>query len=70
MLSVKSAHAEFRMTPGQWRSAPEHDVAVGRHIPPSSRSVEPFMAHFERRYRFEGAVRRRASWPWRPRITG
>ena len=54
MLSIRSDHAEFRMTPGEWRSAPEHDVAVGRHIPPSSRSVEPFMAHFERRYRFEG----------------
>ena len=54
MLSVKSARAEFRMAPGEWRSAPEHDVAVGRHVPPSSRSVEPFMAHFERRYRFEG----------------
>ena len=54
MLSIKSAHAEFPMAPGQWRSAPEHDVAVGRHNPPSSRSVEPFMAHFERRYRFEG----------------
>ena len=54
MLSIKSAHAEFRMAPGEWRSAPEHDVAVGRHIPPSSRAVEPFMAHFERRYRFEG----------------
>ena len=54
MLSIKSAHGECRMAPGEWRSAPEHDVAVGRHIPPSSRSVEPFMAHFERRYRFEG----------------
>ena len=54
MLRIKSAHAEFRMAPGEWRSAPEHDVAVGRHVPPSSRSVESFMAHFERRYRFEG----------------
>ena len=54
MLRIKSAHAEFRMAPGELRSAPEHDVAVGRHIPPSSRSVEPFMAHFERRYRLEG----------------
>ena len=54
MLSIKSGHAEFRMAPGEWRAAPEHDVAVGRHVPPSSRSVEPFMAHFERRYRFEG----------------
>ena len=54
MLSIESADAEFRMVPGEWRSAPEHDVAVGRHIPPSSRSVERFMAHFEWRYRFEG----------------
>ena len=54
MLRIKWAHAEFRMAPGEWRSAPEHDVAVGRHNPPSSRSVDPFMAHFERRYRFEG----------------
>ena len=53
MLIIKSAHAEFRMAPGEWRSAPGHDVAVGRHIPPSSRALEPFMAHFERRYRFE-----------------
>ena len=53
MLVVRSEHAEFRMEPGEWRSAPEHDVAVGRHIPPSSSSIEPFMAHFERRYRFE-----------------
>ena len=54
MLSIKTADGEFRMVPGEWRSAPEHDVAVGRHIPPSSRSVERFMAHFEWRYRFEG----------------
>ncbi len=54
MLNIVSAHAEFRMAPGEWRSAPEHDVAVGRHIPPSSHSLEPFMAHFEWRYRFEG----------------
>ena len=53
MLTIGSAHAEIRMAPGAWRSAPEHDVAVGRHIPPSSRALEPFMAHFERRYRFD-----------------
>lgn len=57
MLTMKSDHAEFRMAPGEWRSAPEHDVAVGRHVPPSSRSVAPFVAHFERRYRFEGMGR-------------
>ena len=55
LLRVESRHSRFRMAPGAWRSAPGHDVAVGRHVPPSSASVEPFMAHFERRYRFEGA---------------
>jgi len=54
MLIIKSDHAGFRMAPGEWRSKPEHDVAVGRHIPPSSHVVEEFMEHFERRYRFEG----------------
>ena len=38
MLSIESDHAEFRMAPGEWRSAPEHDVAVGRPCP----AVEPF----------------------------
>ncbi|MDE2913389.1 MAG: Fic family protein [Paracoccaceae bacterium] len=53
MLIVKSGRNTFRMAPGKWRSAPEHDVTVGRHIPPSSSKVETFMAHFEWRYRFE-----------------
>lgn len=54
MLIIKSDHAEFRMAPGEWRSKPEHDVDVGRHIPPSSHVVETFMAYFQQRYRFEG----------------
>ena len=41
------------MTPGTWRALPEHDNAVGRHIPPSSDRVVDFMAYFEERYRFE-----------------
>lgn len=41
------------MEPGAWRSRPEHDVAVSRHIPPSSERVADFMAHFESRFRFE-----------------
>ena len=53
MLIVKSDRTTFRMAPGEWRSVPEHDVTVGRHIPPSSSKIEPFMAHFEWRYRFE-----------------
>ena len=39
------------MVPGEWRSRPEHDVAVGRHEPPSSVRVPDFMAYFAKRYR-------------------
>lgn len=53
MLRIRSASTEFIMEPGEWRSRPEHDVAVGRHIPPSSDRVDDFMRYFERRYRFE-----------------
>lgn len=53
MLTIRSEHTVFRMAAGEWRSTPEHDVAVGRHIPPSSHSVPTFMAHFAQRYRFD-----------------
>ena len=52
MLRIRHAKAGFTMAPGEWRSRPEHDVAVGRHIPPSSGRVDDFMHYFERRYRF------------------
>lgn len=54
MLELRAEHATFRMEPGEWRSRPEHDVAVGRHIPPSSRAVPDFMRHFASRYAFAG----------------
>lgn len=53
LLRIRSATTEFMMVPGEWRSHPEHDVAVGRHIPPSSDRVDDFMQYFEMRYRFE-----------------
>lgn len=53
MLLIKAEHTAFRMEPGAWRSKAEHDVAVGRHIPPSSHRVGDFMDHFASRYRFE-----------------
>ena len=52
MLRIRSANIEFIMEPGEWRSRSEHDVAVGRHIPPSSGRIDDFMRYFERRYRF------------------
>ena len=54
MLRIQGAGREFVMEPGKWRSLPEHDVAVGQHLPPSSDRVPEFMRHFERRYRQQG----------------
>jgi Fic family protein len=51
MLRIRGAGREFMMTPGEWRSQPEHDVAVGRHEPPSSERVPDFMEYFAARYR-------------------
>ena len=53
MLTISAEGRQFRMEPGEWRSQSEHDVAVGRHVPPSSERVADFMAHFERRFRFD-----------------
>lgn len=50
MLQIEGAGRSFRMMPGNFRSLPEHDVAVGRHIPPESSRVHDFMTYFEKRY--------------------
>src|SRR5579883_3486893 len=54
MLVIRGADRAIRMEPGAWRSRPEHEVAVGRHMPPSSERVEDFMVYFEEHYRFAG----------------
>jgi Fic family protein len=41
----------YRMQPGMWRSESRHDVAVGRHVPPSSAVVPAFMTYFDERFR-------------------
>ncbi len=51
MLRVKGKHRAFLMRAGEWRSRPEEDNVVGRHVPPSSAHVGEFMARFEERYR-------------------
>lgn len=51
MLAVTGPGRSYVMTPGEWRSTPEQDVAVGRHVPPSSHRVPDFMAYFAERYR-------------------
>jgi Fic family protein len=53
MLRIHGNGREFLMVPGEWRSRPEHDVAVGRHQPPSSDRVADFMTYFADRYRLD-----------------
>lgn len=53
MLLIRGNGREVRMEPGEFRGASDHEVSVGRHLPPSADRVEAFMAYFERRYRFE-----------------
>jgi Fic family protein len=53
MLRIASAGHDFTMQPGEWRTETEHDVAVGRHVPPSSDRVDEFMRYFADRYRFD-----------------
>lgn len=57
MLHVTGVGREFTMASGEWRSRPEHDVAVGRHQPPSSARIDDFMRYFAERYRFDGMGR-------------
>src|SRR5262249_38306638 len=52
MLRVRGKDREIVIKPGEWRSLPEQDAAVGRHLPPSSDRVADFMEYFERQYRF------------------
>src|SRR5208337_13018 len=52
MLTIQGNGRSVRMTPGEFRTAFDHEVAVGRHLPPSADRVEAFMGYFEGRYRF------------------
>jgi Fic family protein len=53
MLRIRTAGREIVMVPGVWRSVSDHDVAVGRHVPPSSERVADFMRYFAERYSFK-----------------
>jgi len=53
MLTIKGNAESYLMTPGDWRSRPEQDNKVGRHIPPASQYVDDFMKYFEKQYQFK-----------------
>jgi Fic family protein len=57
MLLIKTRRAEFRMEPGKWRTRPEENVEVGRHLPPSSDRVADFMRYFDERFRVQAMGR-------------
>lgn len=75
MLTITSGNRVVKMVPGEWRSRAEHEVGVGRHVPPSSDRVAAFMTTFAERYRLEpcrsSSVQLHPSLPrWqRPRLT-
>ena len=50
MLIIRATDRELRMVPGEFRSKPDEEVGVGRHLPPSPSAVEAFMLRFEERY--------------------
>jgi Fic family protein len=50
MLLLQTPERVLRMVPGEWRTNVEHDVAVGRHVPPSSARVADFMRYFAERF--------------------
>ena len=53
MLRIEGPQGVIMMEPGRWRQTAAEDVAVGRHIPPSSAVVGRFMEHFAQRYRLD-----------------
>jgi Fic family protein len=50
VLLVGTAERSLRMIPGEWRTGPGQDVAVGRHVPPASACVADFMQYFQERF--------------------
>jgi Fic family protein len=54
MLRIAGNGREVPMVLGEFRSMADHEVAVGRHQPPSAAAIDAFMVHFEQRYRFHG----------------
>ena len=53
MCYLQKKEGRIPIIPGTFRNQPEHDVAVGRHLPPESSTVAAFMDYFEKRYAFE-----------------
>ena len=53
MLTISGNGCDVYMEPGKFCTFSDHEVAVGRHLPPSAGRVEAFITYFEQRYRFE-----------------
>ena len=55
MLTIGDGNRSFVMVPGEWRSTAEHDVEIGRHLPPPSAQVAAFMDYYHLRFAFDPA---------------
>lgn len=53
MLDAREGRRAYLMTPGEWRSRSEHEMQIGRHLPPCSARVTDFMSYFGARLAFE-----------------
>jgi hypothetical protein len=69
MLLIRGKDREFLMRPGEWRSRPEEDVAVGRHQPPSRRASMISWTTFRLAIASIAWARPARSWPWLLPIT-
>lgn len=52
-LTLRNGARTTVMVPGEWRSTPNQDVEIGRHLPPASTQVAAFMEYFHLRFAFE-----------------
>ena len=70
MLRIEGAGRVLRMTPGEFRSRPEEDVDVGRHLPPASRPHRGLHGAFRAALPLRGPGHGVEIPRWPPRITG
>lgn len=54
-LTLRLGTRSSIMVPGEWRSTPDQDVEIGRHLPPASAQIAAFMEYFHLRFAFDPA---------------
>ena len=70
MLEVEGARTKYRMVPGRWRESKSQDVAVGRHVPPSSRMLRDLCRISKNVFGLRSWAKDRESWRWQSLTIG